>query len=149
MASSTTTTVELVEFVGGDHSGVAKSNVHPTSGHQVKVGEVSGEGARYLPGRGQVLDGDSISVQNGSLSVEGVGLVAEGGVVSGDDVGVGGNINGDTSVVFPDLSMSKAFTVILAVAGVNFLNDMGGGLLTVALPTVARDLGLGRALLLW
>lgn len=47
------------------------------------------------------------------------------------------------------LSKSRAVLIIVTVAGVNFLNTMGSGILTVALPTIATDLGLIQELLLW
>jgi hypothetical protein len=46
-------------------------------------------------------------------------------------------------------SKSRAAIIITTVAGVNFLNVMGSGILTVALPTIAEDLGLSTELLLW
>lgn len=48
-----------------------------------------------------------------------------------------------------ELSKKRAAVVITTVAGVNFLNTMGSGILTVALPTMAKDLGLSVELLLW
>jgi len=39
--------------------------------------------------------------------------------------------------------------IITTVAGINFLNVMGSGILTVALPTIAEGLGLSTELLLW
>lgn len=48
-----------------------------------------------------------------------------------------------------ELSKRRATVVVATVAGVNFLNTMGSGILTVALPTIAKDLGLGVELLLW
>ena len=50
---------------------------------------------------------------------------------------------------FPDVSRSRAFVIILLLTGVSFLNTMGSGILTVALPTIARDIGLSNNLLLW
>lgn len=47
------------------------------------------------------------------------------------------------------LSKRRAAVVIFTVAGINFLGAMGSGLLTVALPTMARDVGLSPELLLW
>lgn len=47
------------------------------------------------------------------------------------------------------MSRAKASLVILLLAGVNFLNTMGSGILTVALPTIAHDVGLDDTLLLW
>ncbi|KAG4432662.1 hypothetical protein IFR05_011865, partial [Cadophora sp. M221] len=47
------------------------------------------------------------------------------------------------------LSRRRAAAVVTTVAGVNFLNTMGSGILTVALPTMAKDLNLGVGLLLW
>jgi hypothetical protein len=47
------------------------------------------------------------------------------------------------------LSKRRAIVVIVTVAGVNFLNTMGSGILTVALPTIARSIGLRVELLLW
>ena len=38
--------------------------------------------------------------------------------------------------------------IITTVAGINFLNVMGSGILTVALPTIAEGLGLSTELLL-
>ncbi len=46
-------------------------------------------------------------------------------------------------------STGRAAAVIVTVAGVNFLNATGSGILTVALPTIAKDLGLSKELLLW
>lgn len=47
------------------------------------------------------------------------------------------------------MSKRRAAVVVVTVAGVNFLNTMGSGILTVALPTIARSVGLGVELLLW
>ncbi len=46
-------------------------------------------------------------------------------------------------------SKRRAAIIITTVAGVNFLTAMGSGILTVALPTIAKDLGLSTELLLW
>lgn len=43
----------------------------------------------------------------------------------------------------------RAAAIIITVAGVNFLNTMGSGILTVAFPRIALDLGISRELLLW
>jgi hypothetical protein len=48
-----------------------------------------------------------------------------------------------------DFSKSRAAAVIITVAGVNFLNTLGSGILTVALPQIAKDLDLSREILLW
>ena len=48
-----------------------------------------------------------------------------------------------------DISRSRAFVIISLLAGVSFLNTMGSGILTVALPTIARDIDLSDNLLLW
>ena len=48
-----------------------------------------------------------------------------------------------------DFSRSRAAAVIVTVAGVNFLNTLGSGILTVALPQMAKDLDLPREILLW
>ena len=47
------------------------------------------------------------------------------------------------------ISKRRAAAIIITVAGVNFLDSVGSGLLTVALPTIAEDLGLSKELLLW
>jgi hypothetical protein len=47
------------------------------------------------------------------------------------------------------LSKRRSAVVIGSVAGVNFLNTLGSGILIVALPRVAGDLELSRELLLW
>jgi hypothetical protein len=47
------------------------------------------------------------------------------------------------------LSKRRSAVVIGSIAGVNFLNTLGSGILTVALPRVAGDLELSRELLLW
>lgn len=39
--------------------------------------------------------------------------------------------------------------IIVTIAGANFLNTMGSGMLTVALPTIAKSVGLSVELLLW
>ena len=48
-----------------------------------------------------------------------------------------------------DFSKGRSAAVIITVAGVNFLNTLGSGILTVALPQIAKDLHLSREILLW
>lgn len=43
----------------------------------------------------------------------------------------------------------KSTLIVLTLAGVSFLNTLGSGLLTVALPRIAEDIGLAENLLLW
>ncbi|KAL4783731.1 major facilitator superfamily domain-containing protein [Aspergillus varians] len=47
------------------------------------------------------------------------------------------------------LSRTRAITAVVALSGVSFLNTMGSGILTVALPRMATDLGLNHDILLW
>lgn len=47
------------------------------------------------------------------------------------------------------LSRGRSTAIIVTVAGVNFLNVCGSGILTVALPQMAKDLRIPRELLLW
>ncbi|BCS19475.1 uncharacterized protein APUU_12303A [Aspergillus puulaauensis] len=46
-------------------------------------------------------------------------------------------------------SKAQAITAVVALSGVSFLNTMGSGILTVALPRMATDLGLNHEILLW
>lgn len=46
-------------------------------------------------------------------------------------------------------SWVRTTIVISILAGVSFLNTMGSGILTVALPRIAEDLSLSENLLLW
>lgn len=55
----------------------------------------------------------------------------------------------DEAPALPDISRSRAFVIISLLTGVSFLNTMGSGILTVALPTIARDINLSPNLLLW
>jgi hypothetical protein len=48
-----------------------------------------------------------------------------------------------------DFSKGRSAAIIVTVAGVNFLNTLGSGILTVALPQIAKDLHLSREILLW
>lgn len=48
-----------------------------------------------------------------------------------------------------EFSKGRSAAIIITVAGVNFLNTLGSGTLTVALPSIAKDLNLSRELLLW
>lgn len=48
-----------------------------------------------------------------------------------------------------EISRSKASLIIALLTGVSFLNTMGSGILTVALPTIAYDISLSENLLLW
>ncbi|KAL2865088.1 major facilitator superfamily domain-containing protein [Aspergillus lucknowensis] len=57
------------------------------------------------------------------------------------------NNNNDSSS--NNISRAQAITAVAALTGVSFLNTMGSGILTVALPRMATDLGLSRELLLW
>lgn len=47
------------------------------------------------------------------------------------------------------LSRSRSTLIIVTLAGVSFLNTLGSGLLTTALPRIAQDIGLQENLLLW
>ncbi|KAL8723979.1 MAG: hypothetical protein Q9181_007041 [Wetmoreana brouardii] len=47
------------------------------------------------------------------------------------------------------LSRLKSTLIIITLAGMSFLNTLGSGLLTTALPRIARDIGLEENLLLW
>jgi hypothetical protein len=47
------------------------------------------------------------------------------------------------------LSTRRAVLIVVTAAGVNFLNTLSSGILTVALPTIAKDLNLSIELLLW
>jgi len=49
----------------------------------------------------------------------------------------------------PPMSRARASVVVATVAGVSFINALGSGLLTVALPRIAADLHLANNLLLW
>ncbi|RDW75844.1 hypothetical protein BP5796_06665 [Coleophoma crateriformis] len=57
--------------------------------------------------------------------------------------------NTNSKSPFPVLSYARSSAIILPVAGVNFLNTLGSGILTVALPTIAKDLDLTQEVLLW
>ncbi|KAF6836770.1 integral membrane protein [Colletotrichum musicola] len=48
-----------------------------------------------------------------------------------------------------NVSKAKGVTVIITLAGVNFLNTMGSGILIAALPRIASDVGLSEGLSLW
>ncbi|KAL9601417.1 MAG: hypothetical protein Q9179_002873 [Wetmoreana sp. 5 TL-2023] len=47
------------------------------------------------------------------------------------------------------LSRLKSTLIIITLAGMSFLNTLGSGLLTTALPRIAQDIGLQENLLLW
>lgn len=47
------------------------------------------------------------------------------------------------------ISKARAVTIVGSVASVNFINTMSSGILTVALPRIAKDLELPLELLLW
>ncbi|KAK1477963.1 major facilitator superfamily transporter [Colletotrichum abscissum] len=48
-----------------------------------------------------------------------------------------------------NVSVAKSITVIVTLAGINFLNTMGSGILIAALPRIAQDVGLDESLILW
>ena len=47
------------------------------------------------------------------------------------------------------ISKMRAITVIANLAGINFLNTMGSGILIAALPRIAEDTSLSHSLILW
>ena len=67
------------------------------------------------------------------------------------------NANGPTNPVTEDardqtgdtISLSQSIVIIIVLSGVNFLNTMGSGILTVALPQISKDLNLQESLFLW
>jgi hypothetical protein len=48
-----------------------------------------------------------------------------------------------------NLSRSSAVILITTLSGITFVGSMSSGLLTVGLPTIAKDLNLPNNLLLW
>ncbi|KAI9742461.1 MAG: hypothetical protein M1818_003995 [Claussenomyces sp. TS43310] len=54
-----------------------------------------------------------------------------------------------TTPTIPQISKWKATLIISTVASVSLIADMAGGILIVALPTMAKDIGLQNDLLLW
>lgn len=47
------------------------------------------------------------------------------------------------------VSKARGAAVIATLAGMNFLNTMGSGILIAALPRIARDVGIPDGLVLW
>lgn len=47
------------------------------------------------------------------------------------------------------VSKAKGITVIITLAGINFLNTIGSSVLIAALPRIAQDVGLSQGLILW
>lgn len=47
------------------------------------------------------------------------------------------------------VSKSRGIAVIITLAGINFLNTMGSGILIAALPRIADDLNIPDGLILW
>ncbi|KAI4216061.1 MAG: hypothetical protein LQ351_001557 [Letrouitia transgressa] len=54
-----------------------------------------------------------------------------------------------SSIAEPNLSRSRSILIVVTLAGVSFLNTLGSGLLTIALPRISQDIGLAENLLLW
>src|SRR5579862_4056401 len=52
-------------------------------------------------------------------------------------------------VTYPSLSKLETFTIITTVTGITILNSMQNGIVTVGLPTIARDIQLNPSLILW
>src|ERR1700761_5631579 len=59
------------------------------------------------------------------------------------------NAVSDEVSVEEDLSKSRTFVVILSVTVIPSISSLLAGIITVGLPTIARDLGLESNLLLW
>jgi MFS family permease len=61
--------------------------------------------------------------------------------------------NGEATQATPEptesLSTLRSVFIVITVAGISFLNTLGSGILTVALPRIAEDLHLPTGLLLW
>jgi MFS family permease len=55
----------------------------------------------------------------------------------------------DSAVQTLAISKIRGVVVITSLAGINFLNTMGSGILIAALPRIARDVGLSDSLMLW
>ncbi|KAL9608327.1 MAG: hypothetical protein Q9167_006832 [Letrouitia subvulpina] len=54
-----------------------------------------------------------------------------------------------SSIAEPNLSKLRSILIVVTLAGVSFLNTLGSGLLTIALPRISQDIGLAENLLLW
>ncbi|KAF2101784.1 integral membrane protein [Rhizodiscina lignyota] len=55
----------------------------------------------------------------------------------------------DEDIEHPNLGKGKTLVVIVSVTCITAISSLLSGLVTVALPTIARDLGLSESLLLW
>ncbi|RYP10137.1 hypothetical protein DL764_000847 [Monosporascus ibericus] len=58
-------------------------------------------------------------------------------------------LDSNATAVLPEQSLWRASLIIGTLSGITLTSSMTTGLLTVALPTMATDLGLSDALLLW
>jgi len=56
---------------------------------------------------------------------------------------------GSDNIESEEGSLLRAIMVITILSGVSFLNTMGSGILTVALPQMSKDLDLQESLILW
>ena len=86
--------------------------------------------------------------------LEPVGLQPSVTLVSGRSTGDTHDVLSTTSPPvseprFPPLSRARTSLLVGTVTGVTFLNTLGSGLLTVALPRIATDLHLAENILLW
>lgn len=104
----------------GDHSAGAQDDTIQTSGPGTRGGRPPYDSGRHSPNAMNDQDGPGPTVTR----------------------------EGETA---PALRLSKvrAVTVIINLAGINFLNTMGSGILIAALPRIADDVGLSHSLILW
>lgn len=61
----------------------------------------------------------------------------------------GSEIQATQSAQLQELSRARASILVTTLTGLTFVGSMSGGLLTVCLPGIAKDLNLPDSLLLW
>lgn len=81
--------------------------------------------------------------------------LVEGSVLTSNERDNGTPVNGHVQTtrvveIRPKVEKKGATTVIIStITGITFISSLLSGLITISLPTIARDLAISEALLLW
>ena len=133
--SEVPTVMDLIQHV----SEIESEHQVPKAGSASNHGTQSMESASMAPAVGRPPSArikDAVDSQNISGSAD-------------RDTTVYESLQVEQSASANDRSIKASVTIIVALAGINFLNTMGSGILISALPRIAKDIGLSEALLLW
>lgn len=129
---------------------IARSTVATTTGMaQIPDFDAKGNASRAPNGSGSGIELPTLATSSDPASISNPAKEHQ----SKDEIqfttGDSSSESPPSSIVEPNLSKLRSILIVVTLAGVSFLNTLGSGLLTIALPRISQDISLAENLLLW